>query len=258
MCEPTHSIVQISLKDYQFINNELTESSNELASQFCLGASGRRTLLYAEKTPDKSYLHLSRMGSGHSETIKLTHGDSAMFPKNAKYEANWWDRTCHLDEAPYGGWINADAASVMCSEQNKQREALESFLRAESLRQACEYAKHVSTGSLVALRNFLTDSLRYTERQYMYLQMFRDKLLNAKGQKEYDKLFNELVKQFDRDHKKPLPLQSKRYENVIKGSDKLQAFTKLVIDMTKKREYLNDAWSANELWSSDKKELVTS
>ena len=210
MCEPTHSIVQYrDPNDGHDSDNGASAQSGYSTSRLVSGLSK-----WAKKI--RKWMHLSAMGSGHSETIgkrigvSLWHFDNSLF----RFEANWWNRTVHRD----GG--NSDAIQLDCAE---------------------DYAKLVSIGDLNQLRRFLECSMQNSDRSYLYLDRLRSDMLIPQGQQELD------VKA-----KKVFGMKRWGFGSLAKMP--LASVIKFTLGWTRKRKLLVPEWADDsKLWVPEKK-----
>jgi hypothetical protein len=254
MCEPTHSIIQIPLKVFTLKDGILEQDSVLLSAQFCLGETKRQLLAWSHQTRD--YLHLSRLGQGHSESIQLTTNNVHLFPDHVKYEGLWWERKTRLDQAPHGGWIqefleDATKAPVMtkllATELGKE-------LQESSLTAASKYAERQSYGSILVLQSFLVESLRRTERPYLYVNEIKYKLLSHDGAIEFQRFLSKLDPRSWFDPTKQAIKNRKRYQDIVNSSAdaRLAALLEGVLHITSQRKNMNSAWADDkELWLSN-------
>lgn len=173
MCEPYHSVNQF-------------EEPDDNGDNSCGGVSESRLRLGLGKLGEfikkiGRYFHLSKLGSGHSESLEWARVNNIWVPDPIKYEVKWWDRTTVFDGR------------------------YKLFDEKEALATADRYARTVSIGSLSQLRNFLEISLEKTNTVKSYLSRFTENLLNATGRD----LFRKQVKEFGLD-------ASSKLNNLIK------------------------------------------
>lgn len=274
MCEPTHSIIQIPLKIFALQQGIIEEQSTLLSAQFCLGESKRQLLAWSHQTRD--YLHLSRMGQGHSESIQLTTNNAQLFPDHVKYEGLWWERKTRLDEGTaYGFGINIpEGVGVHRTAALKK---LEAELKTISLEAATNYARRQSYGSIPVLQKFLMESLRRTERPYMYIREVSEHLLSDEGKASFQVCLDQLdpgiwispkdiAKQYGtvrakQGIKKLKQIRAKRYQEIIEGGSKdtrLAALIDGVTHVTSHRRYMNSTWADDkECWHTSGKLVDT-
>lgn len=155
------------------------------------------------------------MGHGHSESIgKLTPLARRLLPDDTKYEAQWWDRRFRLD-----GYFHGPEWNKQCA-----------FTAAK------DYAERVSIGNLTTVRQFIEMSMRHSERNYGYVQMF-PQMLNRKGRD----IFHEKMKRFK------LAINGwGNYEN-----EALDRVIKLMLGYTRQRNLLTVEWADDSaLWAT--------
>lgn len=226
MCEPTHSIIQFSLRD--FLGND---ESNRIA--FAM----RKTfgVAVANGINDGNFLTYSMLGYGHSEGISIASMPEIL-PLNAKYEGLWWNRKVIVD-TPAADWTPE--------------------MKVEAMESAKNYADKYSLGSLVALRKFLRESLQYTTRPGDYIDAAR-KMLSEKGLAIMDEIIKDIkksnnlkemlkhVKSVDRSHASTK--KSGTYPNNI--SLERQPVIAMLDELTKHREYMCPEWADDAaLWT---------
>jgi hypothetical protein len=168
-----------------------------------------------------SWLHFSKMGRGHSESLHSV-GTSFLSLQYTAYEARWWDRQVSLDGSFRGSQIDKDLA----------------------LDAATRYASAVSIGSLGAVRRFLEQSMKNTDRPHVYLTRFLEEMLNKEGQ---DVLQLKLKK----------ILRVKKLDDLIRCSrsgkvwseETLASTLSAMLGVTRKRNLLVPAWADDaRLW----------
>jgi hypothetical protein len=114
------------------------------------------------------WLHLSRMGSGHSgammcaTTLSLGEYESFILPDSYDYEVAWWERIVRND-----GQASRDI---------------------DAMAAAKTYADKTSIGSLHALRQFLKESIFKSSRSSEYLHQFSEILVVGERRKYHKKL----------------------------------------------------------------------
>lgn len=218
MCEPTHSIVQWN--DPNDPDDDVGGLSAQ-AGQYPKRMLTGKLVKWARKIG--KWMHMSRLGRGHSEAIGERSGVAGYhFDEVFKlYEAEWWHRQVKPDLH---------------------------FPSAELLDCATQYAHTSSIGSLTQLRNFLEVSLRNTERRSGYLQRLRNDMLTEKGRHEFD---TKCSKYF-RIKKDRLMIHKLSSANI----DKLVNFT---LGFTRKRELLVPEWADDDaLWTPKQPAIITS
>jgi hypothetical protein len=67
------------------------------------------------------------------------------------------------------------------------------YIKKEALEMATEYANRVSIGNIKQVSRFLSDSIRYSDRPYVYTSMFRDMMLSDTGRKFLDSVSIDLI-----------------------------------------------------------------
>jgi hypothetical protein len=116
------------------------------------------------------------MGRGHTESIVDTPLKNAKLEEigYALYECRWWDRKVTRD-----GFRGRGVGKLFSAEGRTFKD----MVNAETLEAATEYANRVSIGNMTMLRQFLTMSLKNTDRVAVYVEAFYN-MLNAKGRDE--------------------------------------------------------------------------
>jgi hypothetical protein len=211
MCEPNHSITQFPPEDPKGPpgGNEVTEQ------RLRFGLKG----LWDYLKKIGGFFHLSRMGSGHSESIEWASTNGWFLPKDTRYEARWWDRTVVLD-GRYHGPVEFKDEAVTC---------------------ATTYAQQVSIGNLTTLRRFLESSLRVTGNIAGYVSHFVQGLIVTKHR---DLVANKIGSLLQCSYSK-----ATRFFIERKAKDKLDSLIKLLLGLTRKREILHPAWADDgSLW----------
>lgn len=161
----------------------------------------------------RGWMHLSKMGSGHSETLSA-RSNQAMYRYHTTmslYEAHWWDRKVTRDGGPNFGEPQFAAAK--------------------------EYANMVSIGNLSQLRNFLEQSLSATDRREPYVGRFYENFLNSTGRAEFAAKFKELFK-------------VSRFSSFSSLTNiKTESLTKFMVGFTRKRKLIVPEWADDDkLW----------
>lgn len=166
MCEPHHSIIQ-------WPNDQ---DGSHLGC--VLGP-----LIKLGKTIG-GYLNVSKMGKGHSEALEKirclsTNGEHTGFllPPKMDYEVAWWNRTIHIDNGFKFSHFEGKPVPM----------------DAAALDSATQYAHLTSIGNLHVLRQFLTQTIRSSDRPYTYLGQF-NYILNKRGQVQFDKHYRSIQK----------------------------------------------------------------
>ncbi len=212
MCEPSHSIIQYPPDDK---NDNDQDGMTSLSAQ----SNVRETLIgklgqWARRV--RGWMHLSKMGSGHSETIDVCTSNHVMNRYSdilSLYEAHWWNRQVKRD----GGKASSDI----------------------QLLAATDYAKAVSIGNLTNLRNFLEQSILKTDRIGGYVNRFRNNFLNLDGRVKFDQRCQEVLKV------KPTLLLDERKLQIPK-----QSIANFVLGFTRKRGLIVPEWADDQsLWT---------
>jgi hypothetical protein len=211
LCEPHHSINQYPSDD----SDEPTGIGAPNESRLRVGLQKLGDWLRRIG----GYFHLSKLGSGHTESQDWALTRGLWLPPEIRYEARWWDRQVVFD------------TSVMTITRLR-----ESGRYDEALEAATAYAHQTSIGSLFALRRFLEGSLAKSERPLSYAEHFLSDLLNLKGQTAF---LAKVVRVVGRDWR--CQIQMEKFP--------LDRFVKLILGFTRKREYMNDSWADSSLWT---------
>lgn len=221
MCEPTHSIVQFPDKDD--FDNPTGSIIDAIPASYTMDMRPggmvlcqRPDMIAWAKAKILSWYHFSKLGFGHSESIGLiAPGARHRLPPDTRYEAKWWNRTVRLD-GHYNGKDYDQQLALDCAKQ---------------------YANNVSIGNMTKLRQFLTTSLRQSERPEAYIWTFAE-ALNTKGRDTY-------------------AFQLKRLFDIgflgrscnVKMKSCLEAIIKVVMGFTRKRRLLVPEWADdNMIW----------
>jgi len=208
MCEPHHSITQFPPDDQ---GGEITESRLQW------GLRG----IYDWIKKIGRFFHISKLGSGHSESLEWANTKHLILPRETRYECNWWDRTVHLD-----GYFKG-----------------EEVYREEALECAEGYSRRVSIGDLGQLRRFLEVSMRKSQRAVSYIQTFIDMLVVRPAK-------DAIVRGLDRIINCSIGRSSFRcVEHRV--SARLDSVIKYLMGLTRRREVLHPAWADDaSLWIS--------
>jgi hypothetical protein len=213
MCEPSHSVIQF--KDHDDDDDSLSAQGGGFHRTTILG----KLMGYAKKFKD--WLHVSRMGLGHSETVGKILSSVSRWNYDlvmTRYEGHWWNRQVKVD----GGYC------------------VPSYDQSYALQAATDYCRAVCTGNLSLLRQFLEASLTKTERPMAYLDAFR-MLLNEKGKAS-------LEKDAKKKMKKNLALLCRDFGQP--ESKQRQQATNFLLGYTRKRHLLVPEWADdNNLWT---------
>lgn len=238
MCEPSHSILQFPTEIPNSDVDYLPRIQSAVGQSFNLQVESAQPkqrkiikdsiISIPQGTVIGSFINYSRLGSGHSECLsKLRHTIRGYLPDDMKYEAQWWDRKVKPDCYINPVWLRE-------------------ILIEESLLSAISYAKRSSIGDLKILRRFLESSLRATENHERYTCMFFYDLLSEKGR---EGLMGSLKRFFDGKAIRPISINV-----LIKDEVFSERVIGIMMKMTRKREFLNDAWADDVvLWNKDNK-----
>lgn len=219
MCEPAHSIVQTPEDD---------ENGNSLKPQL---ERHRPSML--KRLPDNvglGWLHLSRIGSGHSETLQWSRIEYAFRRDGllARYDNRWWSRQLEPDfyvrRLPFHG--------LYCFE--------------EAVKVAQEYADRV-TGDLKSLRRFVEASVEASNSPHRYIQALL-RMFNGRGRDmARGKLKSFLDEAWYRSltgfHPFPRKAPIQRARSVCRQS------ASALLGMTRRRDLLIPCWADDDkLW----------
>jgi hypothetical protein len=169
MCEPCHSIVQ-------YPNNDDDDRSSGTPVEQHVSRIGEWFRKIGR------WLHLSKMGNGHSEAIKIAKFETELWlPTPTYYEVDWWRRYVHLDGGfrSYFGRIGRNALDMYSAENLAANRNLRAVLQEEALDAAKQYANACSIGNMTTFRRFLTASLQKTQTPLKYVQRFELMLTRA-------------------------------------------------------------------------------
>jgi hypothetical protein len=220
MCEPCHSIVQ-------YPDHDGDDRSSGTPTEQRISKLGQWLRKFGQ------WLHLSKMGNGHSEAVAKTSFQTELFiPTPTLYEVNWWERKMHIDGAFRGGFnrIGRNALTQYSEWSNEHKETRE-MLRKEAFEAAQHYANAVSIGNMTTFRRFLATSLQKSDDPVKYVQNF-EQMLNRSGRDN----FTRRVKEF-----------TMRCGRVSKTN--VDRVTKLLLGFTRKRELLIPEWADDKsLW----------
>jgi len=220
MCEPCHSIVQ-------YPDHDDDDRSSGTPTEQRISKLGQWLRKFGQ------WLHLSKMGNGHSEAVAKTSLQTELFlPTPTLYEVNWWERKMHIDGAFRGGF-NRIGRNAMArqSEWSDQYKEVREMLRKEAFDAAQHYANAVSIGNMTTFRRFLTVSLQKSDQPTKYVEHFT-LMLNRTGR---DSLCQR-IKEF-----------TMRCGRVSKTN--VDRVTKLLLGFTRKRELLISEWADDKsLW----------
>jgi hypothetical protein len=251
MCEPYHSIVQ-----YPVVDEEGRSVQAMLAGQ----AEDMTTKDDDEDTPEgpkgtgsKSkpqklswigrileWLHYSKLGSGHSEAIRIMGRFSSLIPPETRYECAWWERTTRVD-APFARSHNNGGDYGL------------------ALGAASEYAKRVCTGSLSLLRRFLEVSIRRSKFPEKYLTTVAEQLLVPSGRDEMVRRLRGALALKNKYNNNLWTMFGSRCYN-SQGTDRktiIDRAVKVIIGITRQRKLMVSPWSDDDsLWLPDTKIIL--
>jgi hypothetical protein len=215
MCEPHHSIVQYPNDDDQSGSSNQTRLQMGLKKLYDFGRKVGR------------WFHLSRMGSGHSESMLWAKTNSVILPENINYEGVWWERKFQLDMPFFGRPRNTE------------------LIGTEAFDAAKTYHERVVFQNIQSFRRFLEESIRSSERAAaLYVERLRDHVLNPQGVQQLDQRFGTLAGRSRFDIKKLL------------SACKEQAI-KCVMGITRKREWFRSHFSDDDgLWLPKKEGII--
>lgn len=234
MCEPCHSIVQYP--DHDDDDRSSGTPTEQRVSKMKLGEWLRKI---------GQWLHLSKMGEGHTEAVQKMSHQSELFlpaaqlylPTPTLYEVNWWERTLHIDGAFRGGFngIGRNGLARYSAENMAARRGVNQLLEQEAKKAAQQYANAVSIGSMTALRRFLTTSMEKSVMPWRYIELFKE-MLNAAGQNKFLQKIGSLTMRRGR-------IETRNAKNA----------TKVMMWFTRKREFLIPEWADDKrLWVPNK------
>lgn len=212
MCEPNHSIVQFPNED-----DWGTPTESRLGAAVDNGVLG-----WCKKIG--RWLHLSKMGKGHSEALGITPSwsSTSTLPDATFYEVEWWIRKVNLDGS-FRTSMLSHTPEYWDSRRQIQQDAKDA---------AVKYAQAVSIGNLTTLRRFLETSIKKSSYASKYFQCF-ELMLTANGRDLFAKRFNDLRKS----------LGHVRDKNLDK-------YIKMTLGFTRKRHLLVPEWSDDSrLWT---------
>lgn len=222
MCEPKHSIVQ-------YPDDDNDDQSTGTPTSVRIAGWGEWLRKIGQ------WLHLSKMGKGHSEAIKTTSLEAELFiPTPTYYEVEWWQRKLSLDgsfrsefkRVGHNALENVPGIYALREEITRKRR-----MQQEAMGAAQQYANAVSIGNMTTFRRFITTSLQKTEMPTKYVLHF-ELMLNHNGR---DRLKRRL-KEF-----------TMRYGRISKTN--INQMTKLLLGFTRKRELLIPEWADDKgLW----------
>ena len=211
ICEPAHSIVQFPPDDHDPKNSGSGGEVTEQRLRF--GLKG----IWDWVKKIGGFFHLSRLGSGHTESLEWAASNWYVLPRDTRYEAKWWDRTVKLD-----GRLNM--AEVYHEVAKESAEG---------------YAWQVSLGNLTKLRRFLEVSIQKTDQVSSYVTCFFDELIVRPSRDlivgKFKSLFK--IKSF----------YTKDYRVIL--NEKRQQVIDFLLGFTRQRRVLHPAWADDAaLW----------
>lgn len=218
MCEPQHSIIQYPDHD---------PDSGEYREPLIRAAPISKIADWCKKV--WGWLHFSKLGSGHSESLTMSPEAHNMLPRPAYYEGLWWDRTVRLD---HGGRMDYGPMALDAAEQ---------------------YCRSVVTGNLSMLRRFLETSIRKSNDPMAYVNHTIAYLLvpsaRDKRRAEATACSIRLIKLLEqRSLSKSAPEPYPGHASAL--DTELNRLVKIVMGWTRHRELLTDAWSGDSsLWT---------
>ena len=136
MCEPAHSIVQYPDQP----DEDQPFSGQATQEQIIQAVSPSFLIKWAKKIG--SWFHVSRLGGGHSETIRVKACHYHRLPTPIKYEGLWWERL-----------FTQDGHAVLIPGQENA---------------AHNYFNLVAAGNIQTLRRFLETSMRVSDIPEIY------------------------------------------------------------------------------------------
>jgi hypothetical protein len=226
MCEPKHSIVQ-------YPDDDGDDQSSGTPTAVRISGWGEWLRKIGQ------WLHLSKMGKGHSEAIKTTSIEAELFlPKPTYYEVEWWQRRLLLD-GPFRGTFKRTGHNALEHHiaMHTSDAARTSWYRLqdEAKQAAQQYANAVSIGNMTTFRRFLTTSLQKTEEPTKYVLHF-ELMLNRVGRDQLARRLKEFTMRCGRVSK-----------------TNVDRITKLLLGFTRKRELLIPEWADDKgLWVPSK------
>ena len=173
------------------------------------------------------FFHLSRFGTGHSES-KYGKGDKwFMLPTPTCYEIHWWNR-----EVQFDGGLATPRKLTLYERNPKLLALIRDTMKKEAIKACTEYANRTSIGNPGSLRRFLEETIQTSDRMIIYEDVFR-RLFSPVGLHEYEgrlKLAGIVgFREFDNDRKVRL--------------------AKVICGMTRVRKFMNPEWAdVPEFW----------
>jgi hypothetical protein len=223
MCEPCHSIVQ-------YPDHDDDDRSSGVPTEQRISKLGKWLRKFGQ------WLHLSKMGNGHSEAVAKTSLQTELFlPVPTLYEVNWWQREIHIDGSFRGGFNRIGRNALSLYGRSEQHKSLHKMLQNEAFEAAQKYAMAVSIGSITTFRRFFATSMQKTDEPIRYVLRF-ESMLNRVGRELLTKRLKEFTMQCGRVNK-----------------TNVDRMTKLLLGFTRKRELLTSEWADDKsLWVPSK------
>ncbi|MFA5766870.1 MAG: hypothetical protein WC919_03025 [Candidatus Paceibacterota bacterium] len=221
MCEPKHSIIQ-------YPDDDGDDQSSGTPTAVRISGWGEWLRKIGQ------WLHLSKMGKGHSEAIKTTSLEAELYlPSPTYYEVEWWRRRLLLD-GPFRGTFKRtghNALETYADQYGQERMAARQRAREQAMDAAQQYAQAVSIGNMTTFRRFLTTSLQKTDEPTKYVLHF-ELMLNRVGRDQLARRLKEFTMRCGRVSK-----------------TNVDRITKLLLGFTRKRELLIPEWADDKgLW----------
>ncbi len=221
MCEPHGSIVQYPRFDEDERPVE-TIIQAAVETQRLILPEAERHILIPNGAMIGRFIHYSRMGRGHSETINAILGRKNYRParlpvQDTKYETQWWDRRFRLDGSFHG----------------------QSFDQEDAYDSAKVYAERVVLGNVRLLRRFLELSITHSDVPYIYFEQAKHMLTHKAWLLFEDKLRFIL-------ERKDASIESLS----VKAPRLVKAATDALIGLTRKRINMVPEWADVEsVWN---------
>lgn len=234
MCEPTHSIVQVDDPNNPPDDSDTGSPQATFSSSLLMSKLGS----WAKKV--KNWLHISKLGRGHSETVEARKVSVASYHYDmvfTLFEAEWWHRKVKLD---HGGRMYFTPP---------QREA--------RLAAATQYAENMSIGDLGRLRTFLEVSMQNSDRPYLYAEQFRRAFLTFEGRVKFEKEATTIFKKSLDNIFCDITVPKGKKAPTEKGRVALDSFIKFMLGFTRKRKLIVPEWADDEKLWVPKSKLIT-
>jgi hypothetical protein len=208
MCEPAHSVVQYP--DRSDDDHDLPFGGMPM-EQRLKSTLGEKVVALGKRI--KGWFHFSKIGSGHTDAIKLSGKSSLILPEHTRYEGIWWEREFKLDGKFRGPSIDKQLA----------------------LEVASQYHQESVGNSMSKFRQFFERSILTSTRPHLYVDSFLNRCLNAKGR---DEVYKKLKRIFG------MSVFARRNH-----AEKKEA-TSLIMGYTRKRELFLPHWADDDkLWT---------